>query len=128
MRSRRFPGVVFVEGPAGRRAHLAGTGLDVWEVVELVREYRSPEATMRAFPRLPRTAILTATAYADEYPEEINTFLELNARSPGALRQDRVLVTFNVVDFVELTRELARTSRAHAGVIPTVSPGGTGNL
>jgi predicted nuclease of predicted toxin-antitoxin system len=34
-----------------------------------------------------------------------------------ATRQDRVVVTFNVADFVALTRELARTDRAHAGVI-----------
>jgi len=34
-----------------------------------------------------------------------------------ATRQDRVVVTFNVVDFVMLTRELARADRAHAGVI-----------
>src|SRR5574340_1050957 len=47
VRSRRFPGVVFVEGPAGRRAHLAGTGLDVWEVVELVNEYGTPRSEER---------------------------------------------------------------------------------
>lgn len=88
LRSRRFPGVVFVDGPAGRRAHLAGTGLDVWEIVELVREYGSPEAVMRGFPRLTRAAIRTAAAYAEEYPEEIEVFLELNARSPDALRRD----------------------------------------
>ena len=34
-----------------------------------------------------------------------------------ATRQDRVVVTFNVVDFVALTRELARADRVHAGVI-----------
>ena len=34
-----------------------------------------------------------------------------------AARQDRVVVTFNVVDFVALTRELARANRAHGGVI-----------
>lgn len=34
-----------------------------------------------------------------------------------AMRQDRVLVTFNVVDFVALTRDIARVNRAHAGVI-----------
>lgn len=88
LRSRRFPGVVFVDGPAGRRAHLAGTGLDVWEIVELVREYGSPEAVMRGFPRLTRAVIRTAAAYAEEYPEEIEVFLELNARSPDALRRD----------------------------------------
>jgi hypothetical protein len=34
-----------------------------------------------------------------------------------ATRQDRVVVTFNVVDFVALTQDLARADRAHAGVI-----------
>lgn len=77
-----------MEGSAGRRAHLAGTGLDVWEVVELVRAYGSPEAVMGSFPRLARTAIRTAMAYAEEYPEEIQSFLELNARSPDALRRE----------------------------------------
>ncbi len=88
LRSRRFPGVVFVEGPAGRRAHVAGTGLDVWEVVELVNEYGSPEAVIRSFPRLTRAAIRTTLAYAREYPEEIQVFLELNARSPEALGRE----------------------------------------
>ncbi len=27
LRMQRFPGIVYVEGPAGRRAHIAGTGL-----------------------------------------------------------------------------------------------------
>jgi predicted nuclease of predicted toxin-antitoxin system len=34
-----------------------------------------------------------------------------------ATRQDRVVVTFNVVDFVALTQDLACADRAHAGVI-----------
>ncbi|HXM71287.1 MAG TPA: hypothetical protein VN970_09135, partial [Thermoanaerobaculia bacterium] len=33
LRMRRVPGVVFVDGPAGRRAAVAGTGLDIWEIV-----------------------------------------------------------------------------------------------
>jgi uncharacterized protein (DUF433 family) len=88
LRSRSFPGVVFVEGPAGRRAHLAGTGLDVWEVVELVNEYGSTDAVASSFPRLTGPLIRTALAYAREHPEEIETFLELNARSPEAIRRD----------------------------------------
>jgi len=88
LRSRQFPGVVFVEGPGGRRAHVAGTGLDVWEVVDLLNEYGSPEAVIRSFPRLTKAAIRTTLAYAREYPEEIRVFLELNARSPEALRSD----------------------------------------
>ena len=64
------------------------TGLDVWEIVELVNEYGSPEAVIRSFPRLTPAAIRTTLAYAREYPEEIRVFLELNARSPEALSRD----------------------------------------
>lgn len=82
----RFPGIVFVEGPAGRRAHLAGTGLDVWEVVELLREYGSVSALCRRFPRLSPAAVHVAQAYAEAYPDEINAFLESNARGVEQLR------------------------------------------
>jgi len=60
----------------------------VWETVELVDEYGSPEAVIRSFPRLSRAAIRIALAYAREYPEEIRAFLELNARSPEAISRD----------------------------------------
>jgi hypothetical protein len=33
VRMRRVPGIVFMDGPVGRRASIAGTGLDVWEVI-----------------------------------------------------------------------------------------------
>ena len=36
LKSRRFPGVVYRNGPAGRRAGL-GSGPDVWEIVRAVR-------------------------------------------------------------------------------------------
>ena len=35
IKMRCCPGIIFVDGPSGRRAHLAGTGLDVWEVIVL---------------------------------------------------------------------------------------------
>lgn len=87
LRMRRYPGINFVEGPAGRRAHLAGTGLDVWEVIELVREYGSAAALREHFPRLPSIAIQVAEAYAREYSDEIGAFLEVNARAPEELRR-----------------------------------------
>ena len=34
--AEEYPGIVFVDGPAGRRAHLFGTGLDVWEIAMLI--------------------------------------------------------------------------------------------
>ncbi|HYP73167.1 MAG TPA: hypothetical protein VEP72_03705, partial [Microbacterium sp.] len=37
LRQQEFPGIVFRDGPSGRRAGLAG-GPDVWEVVSAVRD------------------------------------------------------------------------------------------
>lgn len=37
LKTRRFPGVVYRPGPAGRRAGLVG-GPDVWEIVRAVRQ------------------------------------------------------------------------------------------
>ena len=87
LRTRRYPGITFVEGPAGRRAHLAGTGLDVWEVIELLRKYGSASALREHFPRLSPMAIQIAEAYAQEYRQEIEAFLEANSRTPEQLRR-----------------------------------------
>jgi hypothetical protein len=38
LRMRRCPGIVFVDGPTGRRPVLAGTGLEVWEVVKAYKD------------------------------------------------------------------------------------------
>ena len=87
LRVQRFPGITFVQGPAGRRAHLAGTGLDVWEVIELLREYGSEKVLRKHFPRLSSLMIRLARAYVDAYPEEIGELIALNARAPGQVKQ-----------------------------------------
>jgi hypothetical protein len=33
VKMRRCPGIVFVNGVRGRKAKIAGTGLDVWEII-----------------------------------------------------------------------------------------------
>ncbi len=87
LRMERFPGIVFVEGPTGRRAHLAGTGIDVWEVIGLLQEYQAVAKLHGDFPQLSPIAIQVARAYAEAYPEEINAFLELNDQTPEQLRK-----------------------------------------
>jgi uncharacterized protein (DUF433 family) len=88
LRMQRFPGITFIEGPAGRRAHLAGTGLDVWEVIELLREFDSASAIREHFPRLSPMSIQVAQAYAKAYPQEIDAFLRLNKRTPEQLKRE----------------------------------------
>jgi len=87
LRLQRFPGIVIVEGPAGRRAHVAGTGLDVWELIGLLREYQTAAKLCKNFPQLSPMAIQVAKAYAEAYPEEIDASLALNDQTPERLKE-----------------------------------------
>lgn len=81
IRMRRFPGIVFIDGPGGRRAHLAGTGFDVWEIVALFRAYREDAARLLGdHPALERRDLGGAVAYARAYPEEIDQLIADNER------------------------------------------------
>ena len=77
LRMRRAPGVVFADGPVGRRPVIAGTGLDVWELIaawqEVGRDYRRLRA---AYDWLTEPQIRAALSYYEAYPEEIDQRLE----------------------------------------------------
>ncbi|MBM3471506.1 MAG: DUF433 domain-containing protein [Armatimonadetes bacterium] len=80
LRMRRFPGIVFVEGPGGVRAHLSGSGLDVWEIVALAHAYGSPEKVREALPALSEADMRLALAYGGTYPDEIEDRIRRNER------------------------------------------------
>jgi uncharacterized protein (DUF433 family) len=76
---RLFPGIVFGDTP--RRARLIGTGLDVWELIEMLGSYENDEKElMEAHPRVTERHIRLARAYAERFPEEIELRLEENHR------------------------------------------------
>lgn len=83
LRMDAFPGVVFREGPTGRRAGLAG-GLDVWEVITWVRAQEgSPEERMAQAATLldlPVAWVHIAVRYYAEFTEEVDTRIEANDR------------------------------------------------
>jgi uncharacterized protein (DUF433 family) len=79
IRMRRFPGIVFIEGPRGRRAHLAGTGFDVWEIVALYRAYGEDAPRLLSdHPALERRELELAIAYAQAYRDEIDQLIAEN--------------------------------------------------
>lgn len=79
LRMRRFPGVIFVDGPAGRRAHVAGTGFDVWELMTLLRSYGGEiEAVLGDHPRIERRHLELARGYAEAFREEIESVIREN--------------------------------------------------
>lgn len=90
IRMRRAPGVVFVDGPAGRRAVVAGTGLDVWEVISTWRENsRDDVGLRRSYPWLTEPQLRSALSYYEIYPKEIEARLDREAQwTPERVRRE----------------------------------------
>jgi hypothetical protein len=99
LRYDNHPGVMFRDGPAGRRAGLIG-GPDIWEIIGALRTApESGEARVSALAsRLGLTAsqIRTAIRYYSEYPAEIDAWIASNdedaTRLESALERERELL------------------------------------
>ena len=85
-RMRRFPGIAFRGDDADRRPWVIGTGLDVWEVIEMLDDYGSVELLTREAD-LPAPAVEGARAYHASYPEEIDEAIAENRRPLPELRE-----------------------------------------
>ena len=77
IRMRRCPGIIFTDGPAGRRATVAGTGIDVWEVVRVFRFCDHDVGRLsRALPHLSRSQLDAALHYYRCYPGDVDERLK----------------------------------------------------
>ena len=73
IRMRRAPGIIFVDGVSGRRAIVAGTGLEVWEVVAAWNSLdRDWEALRSSFSEITEVQLRAALSYYELYPDEID--------------------------------------------------------
>lgn len=88
LRMEEHPGVVFRDGPMGRRATLVG-GPDVWEVIRTARSVRDAEeglteaevlALVTENSGLPVRLLRTALDYWAVYPDEVDAFVAHAAR------------------------------------------------
>jgi uncharacterized protein (DUF433 family) len=80
VRMRRCPGIVFADGPAGRRACVAGTGVDVWEVIATYQGLEGDvQRLRRAYHWLTDSQVRAALGYYAAYPQEIDRVIERNA-------------------------------------------------
>lgn len=66
------PGVYFVDGPLGRRPALMGSGLDVWEVIKVVKDNGGSAAEAAAYLEVPPQLVETALRYYGSNREEID--------------------------------------------------------
>src|SRR5919109_3493420 len=53
IRTRRFPGIAFRGDDYRRRAWVVGTGLDVWEIVALLRDFGSERKVAQEYDLTP---------------------------------------------------------------------------
>lgn len=90
LRMDAFPGIVFRDGPTGRRAGLAA-GPDVWEVIGAVKgSGLSGEAALAAaaeWSNLTATQVSLAVRYYGEYQDEIDDRIRLNEEEAERLRE-----------------------------------------
>jgi uncharacterized protein (DUF433 family) len=85
VRMQRVPGIVFADGPSGRRARIGGTGLEVWEVINGYRgmdedwkQLDDWERLKEGYHWLTEHQLQAALAYARAYPDEIDEALREN--------------------------------------------------
>jgi hypothetical protein len=91
MRMDEHPGIVFRDGPAGRRAALAG-GPDVWEVVDVIRDSDTPgePAVAHAAEWLDLSVerVRVAVRYYSRYSDEVDARIERNRARADAAESD----------------------------------------
>ncbi len=90
IRIEDHPGIVFRDGPTGRRAVLAG-GPDVWEIIAAVRaSQRTGEDALTAaaeWGSLTPTQVRTAVRYHAQYPQEIDERIARNLEEADAAEE-----------------------------------------
>jgi uncharacterized protein (DUF433 family) len=69
------PGVHFLDGPMGRRPALMGSGLDVWEVVKVLKDNDGSAAEAAAYLEVEPRLIETAIRYYGSSREEIDDWI-----------------------------------------------------
>jgi uncharacterized protein (DUF433 family) len=80
VRTRRFAGIGFRGEDAARRPWVIGSGLDVWEIVQMLEDYGSIEGLVEQ-TQLSERQVRLAGAYRDNYPEEIAEAIAENRRT-----------------------------------------------
>ena len=80
LRMDEHPLVRFVDGPAGRRARLVGTGKDVWEVIATVRDIDNDLAATAEYLGVPLALVQAAITYYGAYRDEIDELIADNER------------------------------------------------
>ena len=78
---RRCPGVTFADGLRGRRARIAGTGIEIWEVIATLQSVDNDIKRLEtAYHWLAPEQLRAAIAYYSAYPKEVDQQIGKNAQ------------------------------------------------
>jgi uncharacterized protein (DUF433 family) len=87
---RRCPGILFAQGTSGRRARVAGTGIEVWEIIATYRSLKQDlKRLQKAYHWLSREQLRAALGYYAAYPQEMDQLIEENERWSEEKVRDR---------------------------------------
>ena len=75
LRQEIHPGIYFLDEPAGRRAKVGATGLNVWEVVSTVAANQGSTTEAADYLAIPERLVLNAMRYYADYPYEIDAWI-----------------------------------------------------
>jgi len=79
LKMRRCPGILFAQGTSGRRARVAGTGIEVWEVIAAYKSVKEDfKRLKKAYHWLSEEQLKAALGYYTIYPKEIDRLIEQN--------------------------------------------------
>lgn len=86
LRMRRHPGIAFAEGAGGRRAIIAGTGLSVYEVIQLWQAHKKDrKAVLKFLSHIRPQQLEAALAYYQAFTSEIDQQIAQNTPSAAEL-------------------------------------------
>jgi uncharacterized protein (DUF433 family) len=79
VKMRRCPGITFADGPTGRRAKIAGTGIDIWEFIATFKGLDENYDQLKdTYHWLSDQQIRSALSYYALYPDEIDEKITRN--------------------------------------------------
>jgi uncharacterized protein (DUF433 family) len=87
LRMRLFPGIGFMGRDWERRAWVMGTGLDVWQVVDVYKDVGSVERMVEGWS-IDERQIQLALDYYKMFPEEIDAAIAENRRPIEELEEE----------------------------------------
>ncbi len=90
VKMHRCPGIVFSEGVSGKRARIAGTGIEVWEVIANYKSVdKNFERLQNTYHWLTELQLRAALGYYHAYPQEIEQLITQNENWTKEIVQKR---------------------------------------